>query len=652
MVERAGPPGTASRTWRPDLKSPAWRRSTTSAGGPAPRRCGLVALGAGRKIPNPSRTSLGVADRPGAVVEQLVAARARRAVYRPWYDPDVDATVDGSLGGDQAAAGCVRFDDHDHRASPAMMRLRAGEAPGLGGTSRERLGEHHADADDLLPQPGVTPRIGNVDPAGRHSGRSGYAGCRSRRIAKTPVTPPLPPRSGRAAPPSAPAWAAPSMPRARPETTQMPAAARSRPSSNATARPSGVARRVPTMATQGRARWPSEPLQNRTPAGSGSLVRAVGILGLARARSPRRRDRRSEPTSPEGRPVGPTSSPRLVGSVRRRRGSAQPVRARARPPPGRSRVAPGRVCRCDGGPDQPAGPDPPPGLLGSPAREAWRQAWRARPRAARPRAAAYGAPDGSSSPLPGPPTLHRPHPPSTSRSWPAGRPATIPGAAVAAGLMTASSETGNTSARRARASCTRRRRTAAPPGRPDQPGSGPPAAPGADHAPTGDPGATGPRAGAGPAASSGAPSSSRGMRQRRVAGDSPAGCQGPGRQRPAGRPPPTTPLDRHGAPPSAARSSATSGRSTTTRRSKRSSSGPDTRDAYRARAASRHRHDPGPPSAPQGQGFMAATRSTRAGNTTLALARQTSTRPSSSGWRRVSRTSEGNSPSSSRNRTP
>ncbi len=57
----------------------------------------------------------------------------------------------------------------------------------------------------------------------------------------------------------------------------------------------------------------------------------------------------------------------------------------------------------------------------------------------------------------------------------------------------------------------------------------------------------------------------------------------------------------------------TSGRRTLMRRSKRSSSGPDMRATYRARAMSVQRQDPGEPSAPQRQAFMAATSMKRAG---------------------------------------
>src|SRR5262245_12440309 len=85
------------------------------------------------------------------------------------------------------------------------------------------------------------------------------------------------------------------------------------------------------------------------------------------------------------------------------------------------------------------------------------------------------------------------------------------------------------------------------------------------------------------------------------------------------------------ADPDCAIRSVTAGGSTTTRKSNLSSRGPETRDAYRARALAPHRHDPGPLSLPHGQGFIAATRMTFAGKTMLARARHTSTHPSSSG---------------------
>jgi hypothetical protein len=49
---------------------------------------------------------------------------------------------------------------------------------------------------------------------------------------------------------------------------------------------------------------------------------------------------------------------------------------------------------------------------------------------------------------------------------------------------------------------------------------------------------------------------------------------------------------------------------------------------------------------------MAATRRNRAGSVALAAARAMRMTPSSSGWRRLSSTEVGNSPSSSRNSTP
>src|SRR3989304_4395110 len=53
---------------------------------------------------------------------------------------------------------------------------------------------------------------------------------------------------------------------------------------------------------------------------------------------------------------------------------------------------------------------------------------------------------------------------------------------------------------------------------------------------------------------------------------------------------------------------------------------------------------------PQGQGFIAATSTKRAGKVRLVVAREIVTRPSSSGWRRTSRAVRRDSGGSSRNR--
>ncbi len=83
-------------------------------------------------------------------------------------------------------------------------------------------------------------------------------------------------------------------------------------------------------------------------------------------------------------------------------------------------------------------------------------------------------------------------------------------------------------------------------------------------------------------------------------------------------------------------------RGTLTRRSIRSSRGPEIFSTYLATSRSEQVHRPeGCPRQPHGQGFMAATSWNRAGRCRVPPARVTVTRPSSSGWRRVSMPSGG-----------
>jgi len=71
---------------------------------------------------------------------------------------------------------------------------------------------------------------------------------------------------------SDPAWAAPSMPTASPETTVAPTAATVPAMRDAVARPSSVGRRVPTIATaRSVSRAAMLPTTNRT--GGGSSIR-------------------------------------------------------------------------------------------------------------------------------------------------------------------------------------------------------------------------------------------------------------------------------------------------------------------------------------------------------------------------------------------
>ena len=86
------------------VRSPAWRRRDRLSGEAGCRAGGSLVVGASKEDAQAVEHILGVANRPGSVVEQLVAARARRAVYRARNHPHVDATGDGRLGRDQASA--------------------------------------------------------------------------------------------------------------------------------------------------------------------------------------------------------------------------------------------------------------------------------------------------------------------------------------------------------------------------------------------------------------------------------------------------------------------------------------------------------------------------------------------------------------------
>ena len=87
----------------------------------------------------------------------------------------------------------------------------------------------------------------------------------------------MPPAITATVPPSsAPLCAAVSMPRARPETTTMPASARSAAIFRAIRMPSDEAFRAPTIATSGRARSAEEPRAHRSGGASGMSASAAG----------------------------------------------------------------------------------------------------------------------------------------------------------------------------------------------------------------------------------------------------------------------------------------------------------------------------------------------------------------------------------------
>lgn len=94
-------------------------------------------------------------------------------------------------------------------------------------------------------------------------------------------------------------------------------------------------------------------------------------------------------------------------------------------------------------------------------------------------------------------------------------------------------------------------------------------------------------------------------------------------------------------------------RLTSTVRSSRSRSGPDRRPTYCATCCGVQRHSRTPsPAKPHGHGFMAATRTKRAGKVAVRAAREMLTTPSSSGCRKASSAPRENSSVSSRKSTP
>ena len=109
-----------------------------------------------------------------------------------------------------------------------MRRLRAGKCQASAGVPSGYSDQIDAPPGHLAPQRGVAARIDDVE-----------ARCPPRRSA------------ARRRASSAPAWAAPSMPRARPDTTDTPAADSSRAELEGQRRSrSGCSRGCPTMATR------------------------------------------------------------------------------------------------------------------------------------------------------------------------------------------------------------------------------------------------------------------------------------------------------------------------------------------------------------------------------------------------------------------
>ena len=198
-------------------------------------------------------------------------------------DDDVGRVEDrGAPVGDQAVrAGRRRAadrarDGHDRDVAVGRLLHREQRATG-------RMGLHHHHevrqrGDDAVPR-GEPPRVGRA-PRG--------ASLRSRPVARTrshrsrcragyTTSSPLPTTpTGRPPASSTPRWAAPSMPRARPETTAMPASVSSRPISRTIPAPAPVHRRVPHDRRPGSRRAREVALRERVDGGSRSAPRHSG----------------------------------------------------------------------------------------------------------------------------------------------------------------------------------------------------------------------------------------------------------------------------------------------------------------------------------------------------------------------------------------
>ena len=170
---------------------------------------------------------------------------------------------------------------------------------------------------------------------------------------------------------SAPSCTAPSMPMASPLTTVTPARASMAPRSCASARPLGVAARVPTTATRGRSRAlrRRRPRRAAPPAVRGLLVERVArpSRDVARAVSPRHQGRVDPVRSLRRRQPGARQRlPRreLVGRRPLAQHRRPPARARVPPsaptgPPPRSTSARNRPGSCrEGTPASPPRPRP------------------------------------------------------------------------------------------------------------------------------------------------------------------------------------------------------------------------------------------------------------------------------------------------------
>ncbi len=156
----------------------------------------------------------GVARRRAPVGEEGVGVGRRRAADRAGHGHDGAAALGGRLDRVAGPAPGVGLDHDHHLGQGGDDPVADREPPRLRGRAERRLADQQAGGGHVGPQLGVALRVDDVDAAADHGDRR---------------------RSPTAA--SAPAWAAPSMPAARPDTILTPLAARSRPSSWARSRP-------------------------------------------------------------------------------------------------------------------------------------------------------------------------------------------------------------------------------------------------------------------------------------------------------------------------------------------------------------------------------------------------------------------------------
>ena len=194
----------------------------------------------------------GAVDQLGALLQQGVAAARLRRVDRAGNREHLAAGLGGQPGGDQRAGRSAASTTRVPRARPAMMRFLIGKFCGQRRRADRELADQQAGGGDAVRQRAVPCRVD--DGPGR---------CRRPRSCCR-----RPPAS------SAPSWAAPSMPSARPETTTSPARLRWRRRRGRSPAPCAVGLRLPTMAIASAAEQ-FDPALRRTAAAAGRRSRAA-----------------------------------------------------------------------------------------------------------------------------------------------------------------------------------------------------------------------------------------------------------------------------------------------------------------------------------------------------------------------------------------